>query len=152
MHKDVAIIIITILLSGYAWAEESRPTGENCNITVPPANSGEEMNHGATLKIYPRAKNINESYLGCQSLWAPVENGWQIVAVSKYKNGNPVRLWSPNEKDPERNACRYSNGKLVSGNKGKCPIPQSLVIKSLPPGCVERSLKAGKLAEGCIHE
>ena len=142
MHRDIAVLIIVILLSGFAHADEHQPEGENCAIPIPPDNSGEEINHGVTLKIYPRAKDIGGTYSGCQSLWAPDKNGWVVVAVSEYIDGYPVRLWSPHVKDPERKACRYSEGKLVSGNRDKCPIPESLVIRSLPTGCVEKIRKA----------
>ena len=159
MYKDIAILIFAILFSGLAYAGESRPEGENCEISIPPANSGEEMNHGATLKIYPRAKDIGESYSGCQSLWAPNNGGWVAVAVSEYVNGDPVRLWSPHEIDPDRKACLYSKGKLVEGNNGKCPVPESLVIKSMPSGCVEKLrnavAKIGLSAprpQGCSYE
>ncbi len=137
MHKYIAIIILAVFLPTHIWTGESRPIGENCNISTPPINAGEEMNHGVTLRIYPRAKDISESYSGCQSLWAPDKDGWVVVAVSEYINGYPVRLWSPHEKDPDKKSCRYSKGKLVSGNKGKCPISESLVMRSLPSGCVE---------------
>ena len=40
--------------------------------------------------------------------------------------------------DPDSRACRYSKGKLVAGNAGKCPVPESLIIKSMPSGCVEK--------------
>ncbi len=101
--------------------------GENCNISVPPSDSGEAMNHGVTLKIHPRAKDFTKAYSGCQTLFAPIEGGWTIVGISEFINGDPIRLWLFHESDSARLACHYSSGKLVSGSKNKCTVPESLV-------------------------
>jgi hypothetical protein len=116
-------------------ADNERPTGTNCDLSTPPASAGEDSNHGITLRIYPRAKDINASYTGCQLYFMPDAGKWVVVAITEIVGGDPVRVWS--EHDPSRLACRYKNGKVVQGDPEACPIPESLLMKSMGPGCVE---------------
>jgi hypothetical protein len=59
-----------LLLCGPAFAGEiGRPVGKNCDLAEPPDTAGEEFDHGALLRIYPRARDIGMSYNGCQAVW-----------------------------------------------------------------------------------
>jgi hypothetical protein len=95
------------------------------------------MNHGATLRIYPRAKDVGAEYSGCQVLFAPHAGKWHVVSLTEVVKGEPVRIWSAHEKDQSVLACRYKGGKVVVGNPGKCPSPDFLLVKSMAPGCVK---------------
>jgi hypothetical protein len=136
MNPRVIALWLTIPALAFA-ADEGRPHGPNCDLTAPPASAGEDMNHGITLKIYPRAKDIDASYSGCQVMFAPDDGKWLIVALTQIVAGDPVRLWS-DENDAEWLNCRYKNGRVVTGNPEKCPVPTSLLLKSMAAGCVAK--------------
>jgi hypothetical protein len=117
-------------------AGADRPTGKNCDLASPPAAAGEETNHGIVLRIYPRAKDIDSHYTGCQVLLAPDGKKWVAVSLTEVINGDPFRLWSAYEKDPAVLACRFKRGKVIKGDPNKCPAPEYILVKSLAPGCV----------------
>jgi len=117
-------------------AGPGRPTGINCDLSSPPAAAGEEMNHGAVLRVFPRAKDIGPTYTGCQALLAPDGEKWVVVSITEVVNGDPLRVWSDYEKDPAVLACRFKGGKVVEGDPNKCPVPQFMLVKSIAPGCV----------------
>ena len=135
-------------------AADERPKGQNCALNSPPATAGEEINHGVTLKIFPRARDMARTYTGCQTLWMPEGNKWMVVSMVVIASGDPERLWSPNATDPKRAACRYKYGKVVSGDPHQCPSPEFLIMKSLAAGCVERIVRSGGTAfpPGCEYE
>jgi hypothetical protein len=60
-----------------------RPVGMNCALSKPPATAGEEFNHGMVLRIFPRAKDINASYTGCQALMVEYEGRWTTITLSE---------------------------------------------------------------------
>jgi len=137
------LTILLLLQTTIAFASDlDRPKGHNCELTAPPANSGEEFNHGITLKIYPRAKNISTDYSGCQIVWAPIEKRWSEVIVVSIQAGDPVRLWSPDKSDPVRTSCIYKKGKVIRGDAEHCAAAEFLIVRSLAPGCVEKIKKA----------
>lgn len=113
-----------------------KPTGKNCDLASPPATAGEETNHGVTLRVYPRAKDIDKRYSGCQTLFAPEGEKWIVLSLTEVIAGDPVRLWSAYETDAEVLACRFKQGKLVHGNPDTCPALEFILVKSLAPGCV----------------
>lgn len=119
-------------------ADDGRPRGTNCDLEKPPAGAGESFNHGVTLYVYPRAGDLPTTYSGCQTMWAPKGNQWGIVVMSEYIDGDPVRLWAPEGIPPSAAACRYRKGQVVAGNPETCPIPMSLTLVSVAPGCVEK--------------
>ena len=131
--KTVALIVVTIVCCGLALGAELRPKGPNCALKSPPDSAGEEMNHGITLKIFPRAKDIGPSYTGCQIMFAPYEKAWAIIAITEIEKGDPIRIWS--EYEPQK--CRYRHGKVIVGNPETCPAPQFLIHKSMAAGCVQ---------------
>jgi hypothetical protein len=139
-----AIASVGVLLASTAVVAmaNDRPTGSNCNLTVPPPSAGEETNHGVVHRIYPRAKDIGPAYTGCQVLMVPDNGKWVVIMLTEIIKRDPVRIWSEHENDPARLACRFQKGKLVQGNPDTCPSPRSLLLKSMAPGCVERWLAA----------
>lgn len=139
--------------------ESARPEGTNCVLTAPPESAGEEFNHGLTLRIYPRARDITAEYTGCQVIWAPSRRKWVTVSVVAIKNGDATRLWSPDSSQQELLACRYKNGRVVAGNPDNCAAPRFLIAKSVAPGCVEKMRKGVAASgvgspwpEGCSYE
>jgi len=94
------------------------------------------MNHGITLRIYPRAKEISTRYSGCQVVFVPEGKKWIVVSLTKVVNGDPVQIWSANEPNAEVLACRFKQGKVVQGNPDTCPAPEFILIQSMAPGCV----------------
>ena len=137
MRAPVLVLALWLAWFEVLAAENERPSGANCGLSVPPPSAGEESNHGITLRIYPRAKEINANYTGCQVLFAPDGGKWVVVALTEIVAGDPVRIWSEHETDPSRLACRYAKGKVVKGDPSACPIPRFLVMKSMGPGCVD---------------
>ena len=137
MRIIVAAMICLLVVSGQALGDNDnpRPKGKNCDLASPPPSAGEEMNHGLTVRIYPRAKDIAAGYSGCQVLFAPNGGEWVIVSLTEIVNGDPFRVWVA-EDDPAMN-CRFKRGKVVRGDPAKCPATQFLVLKSVAPGCVE---------------
>jgi hypothetical protein len=145
-----AILLAISPLAHSAGAE--RPVGKNCTLATPPSSAGEEMNHGAVLRIYPRAKDINADYTGCQVLFAPHAKKWHVVALTEVVRGEPVRVWSEHERDEAVLACRYKGGNVVAGNAEKCPAVESLLVKSLAPGCAKLMQEAvAKQGLGAQH-
>lgn len=121
-------------LSVYA-AGADKPTGRNCDLALPPATAGETANHGITLRIYPRAKDIGTRYSGCQVLFAPESEKWIVLSLTEVVDGDPVRVWSAYETDTEVLACRFKQGKVVQGNPDTCPASRFILLESLAPGC-----------------
>jgi len=155
------LLVLSLLFSlnvAAVAADTSAPQGANCALVAPPPEAGEETNHGVTLRIYPRIARIDAQYSGCQTLWAPAKNGWEIVSVTQITAGDPMRVWSPHaSEDPERYACRYSEGKVVSGKAATCVAPESLLNHSVAPGCVAKMFKAFKAHQatnvrGCEYD
>jgi hypothetical protein len=138
--RAVFSTFVFALISTSADAQE-RPSGLHCNLKVPPKEAGEEHSHGVILRIFPRAKDIASTYSGCQTLFAPDKDSWVIVAMTEVIKGDPVRIWSEYETDPNRLACRYAKGKVVRGDREQCPDPEYILAKSMAPGCVQRIRK-----------
>ncbi len=155
-----SLLVVLLLQCVFAFAgERDRPSGRYCNLSVPPETAGEEFNHGATLRIYPRAREIDSRFSGCQTRWASDGSQWILFAMVAIEYGDPVRIWTPNDSDPDRLGCIYRQGKVVQGDPQNCAAPQFLVAKSVAPGCVEtirRSLAEGGLSAptppGCEYE
>jgi len=150
----VLLLLLSLSLAAVA-ADMSAPRGANCALVAPPRDAGEEMNHNQTLRIYPRITRIDAKYSGCQTLWAPAKNGWEIVAVTQIIAGDPVRIWSPHAiEDPGRYACRYSRGKVVSGKAATCVAPEVLLMHSVAAGCFAKMFKAHQTTSvrGCEYD
>lgn len=133
----VASLLMCLLLCALPAQAENvdKPIGENCDLASPPITAGEMMNHGITLRIYPRAKDIDMRYRGCQVLFAPEGEKWTVLSLTEVMAGDPIRVWSAYEIDAAVLACRFKHGKLIQGNPDTCPPPEFILVKSLAPGC-----------------
>jgi hypothetical protein len=132
-----ATLILAILLpcSMAFAAETGRPTGDNCSLTAPPDAAGEELDHGSTLKVFPRARDIDAKYAGCQVRWVQDKDRWILVGVLGFAAGEPRQLWSP---EVSVTTCRYDKGQLVAGDAKTCPDSHLLILKSRAAGCLEK--------------
>jgi hypothetical protein len=148
----LATAAVLLLAISLALADPTTPAGLNCDLQHPPIGSGEEMNHGFTLKVFPRVKDMPKEYTGCQVMWAPTANGMERFSITYIERGDAVRIWSPDSPTDPSYSCTYRNGAVVSGDGPKCVSPLVLLKRSLPPGCVERSMQAGRLLEDCKYE
>jgi hypothetical protein len=74
-------------------------------------------------------------------MWAPSGEKWTIIFLTSIENGDPIRAWAPSDSNSELLACTYKNGRVVSGDASKCLAPETLIAKSLPPGCVDKIRK-----------
>ncbi len=117
-----------------AFADDDTPRGKNCDISAPPASAGEALSHGTVLRVYPRAKDIDSKYTGCQATLASDGERWFVVFLTEIISGDPVRVWSANEDGAA--PCRFKDGKVVQGHPETCPAAESLIQKSMAPGCV----------------
>jgi len=147
MSKYLVLILILIHFN-ITYAVDEKPIGKNCDLATPPESAGEVSNHGLTFKVFPRAKYITETYTGCQTFWAPRDSEWLLITALEIVNGDPKRHWSPHNRSSNK-PCKYSKGKLISGEKAKCPAPESLIIKSLAPGCFERIRRDEHVTDEC---
>ena len=156
-------ILVSLLLSFVTLASSAtdnpRPAGKNCALSAPPPSAGEESNHGAILRIFPRARDIDSQYTGCQALFAQYNGQWAVVSLTEVVKGDPVRIWSEQDPDDDSLSCRYRQGKVVQGNPDTCPMPEFILLKSLAPGCAqvirEDAAKRGLGAptpKGCQYE
>jgi hypothetical protein len=152
--------VTVALLAAWNLGEASdRPTGTNCNLATPPAASGEDSSHGIAIRVYPRAKDIGPAYTGCQVVWAQDREGWVEIAVTEIDHGDPVSIWSADQSDARSYSCRYRHGRVVSGDGVTCVDPQSLIAKSMAPGCVAKMSVAvanggptAQLPQACEYE
>jgi hypothetical protein len=132
----IKALLLTLFLSASVMAQ-GRPVGLNCDLRQPPKQAGEESNHGVTLKIYPRAKDISAKYSGCQVMFAPNGKTWVVVSLTEVTNGDPIRVWSDDPSNEQTANCLYRKGKITRGDPDKCPAPEFILAKSLAPGCVK---------------
>jgi hypothetical protein len=159
--SGVLIVTILLLWSSATMADaSSRPVGTNCSLAAPPDDAGEDLSHGMTVRIFPRARDIRRTYSGCQVMWAQSgADGWVILSVVEIEEGDPRRIWSPFSSSPERFACLYKNGQVISGEEKSCASSTFLIQKSMARGCVvklQAAIGAGGLAaarpQGCEYE
>ena len=136
--RHALLVPMLLFCSAVFSAENSRPKGNNCDLVEPPAGAGDEMNHGVTLRIYPRAKEIGRKYSGCQTMWMPAGQKWSVISMVEIDAGDPVRVWSPEIPPPAGTECRYKKGRVVKGDQNHCPGANNLILKSLAPGCLEK--------------
>lgn len=123
---------------------QRQPVGKNCNLTQPPAASGEYGAYGVFGKVYPRRSSIDQRYSGCQVFFAtegdgPLERVWIVEVV----RGETVRIWSDHPRSTLN--CHYRAGKLLGGSVGYCPQPE--LMPSVPAGCMSRRRVDEKLCE-----
>ena len=154
-------LLVVLLLFEFASVASAapKPEGKNCRLSAPPSSAGEDLSHGAILRIYPRARDIDNAYTGCQLLWAPNKEKWMLISITEVAAGDPVGIWTPGRTSPELTNCRYKDGRVVSGVAETCAAPQFLLKESLAPGCVKKlqaSIAEGGLGAarpaGCEYE
>jgi hypothetical protein len=159
MKSKRRFIVALLLIFAVAHAQaEVRPEGLNCSLTEPPLNAGEIPSHAGIARVYPRAKDINKIYSGCQVLFVPDHDHW-IIALIEIVDGDPKRTWAPELNTPAQDACRFNAGAVIKGNQGTCRIEKnSLLLKSYAPSCINlmQALNAnGKqqilVPEGCTQ-
>jgi hypothetical protein len=151
----VRILMLCVMVFAHVLecAADGRPVGRNCNLPSPPRGSGEEFSHGATLKTFPRARDIGSNYTGCQITWAPEGRKWEILSVTQIDGGDPVRIWTPLNVDTVPYSCTYKNGKVVTGNALNCVAAEYLIKQSMAPGCVAKLMKSpGDWPKECGYE
>ena len=137
MRFCIAVLIImqcAIAIAG----EHGRPTGHDCEFSAPPENAGEDFEHGVVLRIYPRAKDIDKKYTGCQTVWLADQKTWSIFSIVAIEAGFPVRSWAPSISGPIPASCGYRRGRLFKGDEKNCPDAKTLIAKSLASGCGEK--------------
>ncbi len=154
LSARLAILVVCVLLvcpTVYA-ADEDRPTGTNCELLEPPAAAGEEFGHGFLLRVWPRAKDIDVHYTGCQVVLATKDGKtWRVAWLTEIIKGDPVRIWfeHPDSNDfqatNDLQACRYKSGKLVRGDPHICH--GLTLVGSRAPGCTERFGKGAPAPE-----
>jgi hypothetical protein len=135
MSVTALIMCLLLCVLPVRAANVDKPTGKNCDLASPPAAAGETVNHGITLRVYPRIKGIDTRYSGCQVLFAPEGEKWTVISLTEVIAGDPVRVWSAYETDAEVLACRFKQGKVVQGNPDTCPASRFILLESLAPGC-----------------
>lgn len=159
MQHLVFALLLVVLPAITCAAGETAPRGKNCELAAPPPSAGEEMNHGITMRIFPRARDIGSQYSGCQTTWYPNGDKWMLISVVVIERGDPVRIYALEAANDPLFACRYRKGKVVTGNTETCAAPEFLIHKSLAPGCVARIRDAaaqggvsGGFPPGCEYE
>ncbi|MCB1882304.1 MAG: hypothetical protein KDI54_19985, partial [Gammaproteobacteria bacterium] len=86
-----------------------------------------------------------------QMTWVE-SDGWYLVTIALFSNGEIARLWAPNVNDPEQLECGYSRQKLLSGNSIKCPPLESVFLESMHSGCVARVGTTYRNVHGCKYD
>jgi len=147
--RILLIVLLVMACNSQVYANGHRPNGENCNIDIPPENSGEDSHmYGGIFKVFPRAKDIGKTYTGCQTIWHNPATGsdplanLKLLTVIKLKNGNIAHSWSPDGAAFNINECKYENGKELKTNGKACYRAEHLPIKSMRPGCLKELLAA----------
>jgi hypothetical protein len=134
----VAAVLPVLLLSNVpaGAAEQDKPIGQNCQVTMPDPNAGEEGGHGMLLQIYPRSGDIGPTYTGCQAVFVTTaKEGTRLAWLIELNMGDPIRMWSP---DPELKAmqgCRYRQGSLIAGDARVCSETAPELLPTEPAGC-----------------
>jgi hypothetical protein len=159
MRFAFTIALLSTVAAASQAEDSPRPVGANCTLPTPPAEAGEESNHGMVLRVYPRARDIDASYSGCQAVFAEHGGKWVVMSLTEIVSGDPLRIWSEHDPNNPAFSCRYSGRRVVRGDPATCPAPQFLLFQSLPPGCIklirESITKSGLGAPnppGCTYE
>ena len=118
--------LATLALASYG-AEDNRPIGPNCALEAPPAEAGEDSNHGRRIRVFPRAKDIGADYSGCQAVFMEDHGKWVVWYLVEIASGYPLRVWSEFGSGDPIFSCRYSKGNLVRGDPDSCPAAQLLL-------------------------
>ena len=126
MKAALAGLVVSIA-TGVAVA--SPFTAENCQLSAPPAQAGEQIANGAVIKVFPRKAAITAAYSGCQTAWASNHGAWAILGVTHFEKGAPAAFWIP---PPGESLCKYQAGKAQGPDPGNCPDVAALSLRSMP--------------------
>ena len=137
MIRPVLLAAALLAAAAAAGAAKHPFQGPNCDLDKPPPQAGDDIDHGALLKVHPRAKDIGRAYDGCQTAWAETRGDWPVVGVTLFERGEAVAFWNP---PPGETTCRYRNGRAIDDPRGHCPPAASLKLKAMPAGCARRIL------------
>lgn len=114
-----------------------KPAGKNCELLMPPAGAGEESGHGYLVQVWPRAKDIDAHYSGCQAVfWTTASQPPRLAWLVEVVNGDPLRRWSADPALRDISQCVYARGVLMKGSPDLCPVPPELLMPSQAAGCV----------------
>src|SRR4030095_9420726 len=81
------VAFLSVLQMGTSSAAGIPPNAQNCQLTAPPQQAGEEALHGVFLKTYPRAKDFGPAYTGYQSTCVQGKEQWFLGTRSYYERG-----------------------------------------------------------------
>jgi hypothetical protein len=152
-HLIVGIGLLSMSTTAMA-AKPIAVRAPNCSVSLPPANAGEDVNHGALMKIYPRKSEMGPEYTGCQSTWIEHQGNWVLLSVFYFERGLLRALRMPHEQTRSKDIyCWYKDSKLEPGSSKRCFAPAQEVVpsSSYAPGCMEQAIsKGGVLTSGCL--
>ena len=147
--RHVLLGLSLLALSAPLLAAQSRPHGTNCLLSAPPASAGEIETNASNWRVYPRAEDISDGYVGCQTVWAPTTDGrWEIVDVAVIEHRREVGIWPAPPDGTDSQGCRFQAGRITGGDSDTC----AALVKSLPAGCLWRKYRLGKTPTDCSED
>ncbi len=107
-------VLIVLVVSGFCSMATAQ---KNCELKIPPPQSGINATHGFFLFVFPRALGL--SYSGCQTVWD--EKGDKRF-VLKFAQGS-LTEYEENESSNAltRLTCKYDGGSLIQDSSKNCP-------------------------------
>ena len=150
--------LLLLLTATVVRAQDAIPaTGQNCNITSPPTESGVAVAmHAGIFKVFPRKSDMPRDYTGCQTIWSVqfdnLGRQQEITfqrALRFYFRGGALIL----AHDEQRGlTCRYQDG-TSAAQLANCPLLDSehsnIPAASAPPGCLEELTKTQTVSKRC---
>lgn len=133
--KSALVGLVVCLATGLAVASPFK--AQNCQLSAPPGEAGEQIANGAVIKVFPRKAAITAAYGGCQTTWASNRGAWTILGVTHFEKGAPAAFWIP---PPGESLCKYRAGKAQGPDPGNCPDASALSVRSMPSGCGAKTL------------
>ena len=147
----IALLVPSLLiLPGCASMRTTGAFMQNCDLKGPPADSGEDGDHGIPMRIYPRRAAIGSTYSGCQTVWAYDGATWSVAFLGVFENGTITRMRVPSEPGNPIEQCLMQSGRLVKGDKDICSSLDMFPYSSVPPGCA--SVASGEGQRDCAYD
>lgn len=143
------LVAAALLLSAPGTFAAHPFKGTNCELEAPPPQAGDDLDHGAVIKVHPRARDIGAAYTGCQVAWAEARADWALLGIAYFERGEVAGFWSP---PPGETTCRYRGGRAVGDKRGQCPPAAQLKLKAMPAGCGRRILLRAGDTKSCKPE
>lgn len=134
---------ISILFVGFTTASVKTFANDNCNLNLPPIDSGEDGERGVLLNIYPRKSMMPKNYSGCQTVWMLQNDGvWEKIMIGEFKNGQILRVKLPSSVEGPIQHCLFKDDKLISGDEKICEqLNTRFPMSSMPIGCLSDTVK-----------